>query len=330
MTAATSESIPAMTIFFAPIGSGLGDAIVGLPILQTLIAANSEPVCLVARSQRQMGLTAHIPGLAATVRECDLPQIKTAGDTFLNMRDHPLVRTWNWGSDAFARTYPGYFINEIQRVICTDLGIYPDFSRTVPLAHKVDPATRGKILLAAGTTSDHKSWPVDYWLILGQQLQEQGFDCLLLGEPERSKIVAQLIDSGISHYATETVSAAIDAISSARLVVAVDTGLMHIAVQQGIATAAIFNNLNTYMRPYANCHAIMAPRCQPECIAAVPDRVDLPVTYEWGWWDGKFEWCRVEPEKYCMYQVTPQMVLKTILGLKWPSALVGDGIGMQA
>lgn len=302
-----------MALYLAPIGSGLGDAIVSLPIIQWLLATAEAPVFLVARSERQLGLTERISKLAGTVRECDLPAVMQPCDRLINMRDHAMVRDFDWGSEKFAGQFPGFLINDIQRIICHDIGIFPDFSVAIPLTATKFESTQRKVLFVAGTTSDHKSWPVNHWLQLHEYLAERGIATAILGEINRSQTVSHLVASGVRHVETPTLNSAIDEVSNAALVVAVDTGLMHLAVQQGVQTIAIFNNLHTYLRPYSNCSPALAPRCQPECIPQHLDQPNWPTTYEWGWWDGKFEYCKAEPDKYCMNRIPVQQVFDLVM-----------------
>ena len=76
-----------MSIYLAPISRGLGDLIVCLPILHSLIAQGEETY-LITRCHLQEGLDAAISGLAGSIKESDFkPDTLLASDRFINLRD---------------------------------------------------------------------------------------------------------------------------------------------------------------------------------------------------------------------------------------------------
>ena len=61
---------------------------------------------------------------------------------------------------------------------------------------------------------------------------------------------------------------AVDLLTSCRAVVGIDTGLTHIAVQQGTPTLTICRHGSVYMRPWSHCRVLRGGPCTAECAAA--------------------------------------------------------------
>lgn len=304
-----------MAIYIAPIGSGFGDVVVSFPILQGLIA-NGEKVHLVARSPRQEGFLKVIPGLFGSIREPDLKtQSLSPADRYFNFREHSIQMDWVWGSAEFEQYMPKARINGILEKICSDFGIPTDFSELTPLPYHTDSRSKGRVLFVPGTTGNNKEWSVENWLQLENRLREIGFDISIVGEPERSALVSELIQLGLDWISTPTVAQVIDTISSAKLVVSVDTGVMHLAVNQGIPTIALFNNPPIYERSYDNCFSLVANACQAEClIDPSVDKPNIKTEYvKWQWLDGERGVCKAAPEKHCMRTITVEMVMDIVL-----------------
>ncbi len=281
----SAASPPPGRIYFAAIANGMGDLIVCLPALQWLIST-SVPVVLVLRSPEQAGLAGRIEGLAGTIEEVDFDEGSLGDDeVYINMRAHPLQADHIWGSAEFESKYPGYKIIDVLKGIGADWRIGADYDELVPLPHKTVAACCDKILLIPGSAGRVKCWPTQHWFSLAKELEKDGLDCLVLGQPEKCDIVAELTGVAASggatpvlpHFPTPTLADALDAISSARLVVAVDTGLMHMALHQGIATVALFRSNTMFLRPGFHCRNLVAPQCDPACLkqefSAVPNRM---------------------------------------------------------
>lgn len=300
--------------FLAPIGSGVGDVVVAMPVLRRLIADSDKPVFLVARGPRQLGFEARIAGLAGCVREVDLARILQKGDTYINLRDHQLQKNYDWYGEKFAREYPGFHINDIMREVCSSFSIYPDFSQFPRFSFNPLPQYKNVVALVPGTTVDSKSWPSESWCKLHDEFRRRGQTAILLGEPQRSGIVADLIAIGIEHVQTPSIGDAIDVISSSAAVVSVDTGLMHIAVQQGIPTVALFNSVHTYFREASHCRAVLAPDCADECRARFTGDPHFPVEYkQWVWSDCEFDSCKAAVR--CMTRIPVDEVLEAFAQL---------------
>jgi heptosyltransferase-1 len=116
----------------------------------------------------------------------------------------------------------------------------PDYGIAVPPAPTPGPTA---ILLTA-TSRDDKLWPEAHWVALGRELQARGLLCLLPAgndaERERAARLAGQIPqarllppSGLGELASH--------LAAARIVVGVDTGLVHLAAALGRPTLALFS-----------------------------------------------------------------------------------------
>jgi hypothetical protein len=299
--------------YLAPIGSGIGDVIVALPVFEWLIARDEGPVYLVARGPRQLGFDGCISGLAGVVREVDLPEviaqkINDEEACYINLRDHDIQRNYDWYGEKFSRDYPGFLITDIMAEVCRSFGLTPDFTRFPKLTSYYVRDVANKVAIIPGATSDFKALPAATWKSVIRELEKDGLQAIMLGEAERSPVVAELVEAGVAHYPTPLIQDAISALSSVRACISVDTGLMHIAVQQGTPTVAVFNNVHTYYRAAANCRPVFGPRCADECLAETGSKFPYPVEYpEWVWWEGVYEHCK--SARPCMTQVRAEDIL---------------------
>jgi ADP-heptose:LPS heptosyltransferase len=231
--------------------------------VQSLIRRD-ETVYLVVRSQSHVALTERVKGLAGSILEWQFtPGQMRPGDVFFDMRNHPLQKDYWWGSDRFMRAYPTYRINDILEHICRDLTIDIDLQRLDPLSFTAMNELSQSVLLVPGSAFSFKCWPTYNWLELAFALKDQVY---VLGEPDRSQAVSELIESGLRHLPTPTLGDALNAVSSAKAVVAVDTGLMHLAVHQGVSTVALYRHHPIYQRDFAHTRAVIAAvPCAPSC-----------------------------------------------------------------
>ena len=98
-------------------------------------------------------------------------------------------------------------------------------------------------VLLTATSRDDKLWPETDWIALGQHLAKRGLLCLLPGgnalELARAARLAESIPNA-SAMAAQGLSALAKTISSATVVVGVDTGLVHLAAALGRPTVAIY------------------------------------------------------------------------------------------
>lgn len=308
-----------LAYYVAPISSGLGDLVVSLPAIQALIKTG-KPTYLISRTPMQEGLENRIPGLAGQIRETEFDVNKLSSeDTYFNMRNHPLQTDYIWGSKEFEEQYPGYKITEVMKGICQDFGIAANFETLEPLPFALRKDVAGAIILVVGSAGIVKCWPSNYWIQLSEELKAKGYRVLMVGQPERSPIVRECIRAGLSLLETPTMSDALDVLSSARCVVAGDTGLMHLAVQQNIPTVALFRYNIMFMREYPHVTSIVAPICHQECInieySAVPNKVVTFHSFEenkdklyWETWSCT----REDWKERCMAAIKPSSVLAAL------------------
>ncbi|HEY9714110.1 MAG TPA: glycosyltransferase family 9 protein [Chroococcales cyanobacterium] len=255
-----------MTNYIAPISWGLGDLIVSLPAVQSLIATG-QPTYLVTRHSLQTGLSSRITGIAGEVSESALKDIRLGpADRYFNLREHPLQTDYFWGSPEFSESFPSYKIDDILSRIANDLGLECDFGRLQPLAYNHDNRVTDAVLLIPGSDGQYKWWPTANWLEIFQCLKERGIRSYVIGQPESCPAVKELLSRGIPWIETATLSDAVDAISSAQAVLAVDTGLMHLSVNQGIPTVALYRPDPIYIRHHDHVVAITGGLCAADCL----------------------------------------------------------------
>jgi hypothetical protein len=265
-------------LYVAPISFGLGDLVVSLPVVQALIADGERSryeTWLVARSASQAGLSKRIPGLAGYVDEETLPRVAGA-DRVVDLRDHPLQRDHWWGSPEFERAVGRLDINQILERIANDFGIEADFSAPTALPSSLVPGLDDTVLLVTETDGPAKAWPADKWASLAAELRPR-FD---VQQVTRTSAGGNLGALSVPALAVSNLEVAVDALSSCRGVVGVDTGLTHIAVQQGTPTVTICRHDSVYFRPWPHARALRGGPCDAACLAeerasAYNDRVSL-------------------------------------------------------
>jgi len=244
--------------YVAPVSFGLGDLVVCLPAIQAMIERGEE-TWLVVRSDSQARLADHIAGLAGWV---DNDSFDRDG-RFIDLRDHPLQRDWWWGSDAFEESFGPLSINDILERICADLDIPADFTRPIPLPATPRPEFAKSVLLVTETDGVSKHWSASCWAAIADELGARGLDPRVM-----TRDVAPSLGD------------AVDILSSARAVIGIDTGLTHLAAQQGTPTVTICRPPPVYFRPWPHTRAVVGARCDDACVAAEKeyaynDRVDL-------------------------------------------------------
>jgi hypothetical protein len=246
----------------APLSFGLGDLVVSLPAIQALIAQKSS-VWLIARAPTQRLLAERIEGLAGVVDEdavtCQL------GDRVVDLRDHPLQRDFWWGSAVFEEAFGRLTINDILGRICADFDIEIDLSKPVPLLARPRSGLDGAILLVHETDGADKELPAQHWARVAHSLRDDGYEVLQVRKgPEPA--APSLAD--IPVLVVPTPGDAVDVLSACRGVVGIDTGLTHIAVQQGVPTVAICQHASVHVRAWPHCRVLRAHPCTDECLAA--------------------------------------------------------------
>jgi heptosyltransferase-1 len=116
----------------------------------------------------------------------------------------------------------------------------PDYGIAAPPAP--GPASATAMLLTA-TSRDDKLWPQERWTAVGRSLHERGLTCLLPAgsktERERATQLAEAIPGAIALQPL-TLQELGGQIANARIVIGVDTGLVHLAAALGRPTLALF------------------------------------------------------------------------------------------
>jgi hypothetical protein len=266
-------------VYVAPVSFGLGDLVVSLPAVQALIdeaRRGQGEVWLVARSTAQGALAERIEGLTGWVAE-DAFDRSAGGDRFVDLRDHPLQRDYWWGSAEFEAAFGQLSINDILARICTDFAIDADFTRPQPLAARPRPELGSTVLLVADSDGPTKRWPADRWAAVAARVRDIGLGVRVV---TRDEVPAELDAAGIDAAPAPTPGDAVDVLGAARAVVGVDTGLTHIAAQQGTPTVTISRANAVYFRPWPHTRLVRAEPCDDVCLAveneyAYNDRVDL-------------------------------------------------------
>ncbi|TRZ92574.1 MAG: lipopolysaccharide heptosyltransferase I [Rhodocyclaceae bacterium] len=120
------------------------------------------------------------------------------------------------------------------------VSVEPDYGLAVPPA---PTSERRQAVLLTATSRDDKLWPEQRWIALGCHLREQGLTSLLPGgsasERQRAERIAQAIPDAIALPPLSLRDLAAQ-LAAARIVVGVDTGLLHLAAALGRPTVALF------------------------------------------------------------------------------------------
>ena len=252
-------------VLVAPISFGIGDLVVSLPAIQALTAHGIQrgaQTWLVARSPAQRRLAPRIFGLAGCVDEASFH--RGDRDQLVDLRDHPMQRDFWWGSPAFEQEFGPLDINEILQRICVDLGIAVDFSRPVPLEAQPRVELADAVLFVNETDGPDKAWPAERWAAVAAELVASGLE---VRQVTRSECTPDMRATGIPELRVPTLGDAVDVLTSCRAVIGIDTGLTHIAAQQGTATVLVCRQGSVYFRPWDHCRVLRGGRCTEECVA---------------------------------------------------------------
>jgi Glycosyltransferase family 9 (heptosyltransferase) len=254
---------PVRRRFVAPVSFGLGDLVVSLPVVQAAVTAgrcSGTETWLVTRSHGQAVLAERVSGLAGTVAEDDIAI--GVSDALVDLRDHPLQRDYWWGSPEFVAAYGPLSINEIIARIGADLGVVGDFSTPVPLESMHRPDAEGLVLFVADADGTTKRWAVQRWVELATVLGRRGLDVAVVTRGEGGNA---LVGRGLASFVAATPGDAVDALSACRAVVGVDTGLTHIAAQQGTPTVTLSRKPAVYFRAWDHTRLVSGSVCDPAC-----------------------------------------------------------------
>jgi hypothetical protein len=304
-----------MNYYFAPVAEGLGDLLLTLPVLHCLIKTG-RPTYLVLRSPKQSGVAQSIPGLAGWLEEPEFLKRKLGVDEqFINLRNHPIITENVMGSDSFFEKFGRLTIVDVIERIAIDLidneilrGI--DLKQSIPFEFERQSNAAGKILFVPGSAGDFKCWNTSSWIELYDALAEAGLAAAVVGQPEKSPEVKALIDSGLPWISTPTFQAAVDVVSSARAMVSVDTGLLHLAIQQGIPGVGLYLQRSIFVRPEENCFHVVAPDCNKKCLGWIHMPPNPTVTFP-VFEDFRFAPCEVASER-CMDSISVASVFQAV------------------
>jgi hypothetical protein len=258
-------------VYVAPISLGLGDLVVSLPAIQALIAHSQHDgteTWLVARSDAQTALADRIAGLTGWVNEQSFDRAHHDG-RFVDLRDHPLQRDWWWGSPEFEHAFGALTINDILSRICADLHIAADFTQPIPLTASPRPEYRSSVLLVTESDGGSKQWPVEAWKSLTDTLRARGFAVRMI---TRDEVAPELRVLGVAPARAPSPGDALDVLGSAAAVIGIDTGLTHLAVQQGTPTVTICGTPAVFFRPWPHARVVAGDRCDDACIASERQR----------------------------------------------------------
>ncbi|MGB7052315.1 MAG: glycosyltransferase family 9 protein [Acidimicrobiales bacterium] len=212
------------------------------------------------RSQSQVGLAERVSGLAGTVPEGDAAI--SSPESLIDLRDHPLQRDYWWGSPEFEAAYGQLSINDIIARIGADLGVVGDFSAPAPLEFRGRPDAEGLVLLVADADGTAKQWAAERWVELAAAIGRRGMPVAVVTRGEGRH---QLVDRGIAGLVAATPGDAVDVLSSCRAVVGIDTGLTHIAAQQGTPTVTLCRTPAVYFRDWDHTRLVAGSTCDPTC-----------------------------------------------------------------
>ena len=264
--------------YVAPVSFGLGDLVVSLPAIQAVVAEGGRTgaeTWLVTRSPAQALLAGRIDGLTGCVPEAAFDRSSSAarGDRVLDLRDHPLQRDHWWGSAEFEHEFGPLGINEILHRICVDLGIDADFTRPVALRSSPRPDVRDTVLLVAETDGPSKRWPAPRWEALAAGIRASGADVRrVVRSAGGDRADGGAGPLSIDEVVAPTPGDAVDVLTSCRAVIGVDTGLTHLAAQQGTVTITLSRAGNVFVRSWPHCRTVTGRRCDPECAALDAER----------------------------------------------------------
>jgi ADP-heptose:LPS heptosyltransferase len=151
-----------------------------------------------------------------------------------------------------------------------------------------------------------KRWTADRWAALAEGVGDLGLQARLLTRDETSP---DMRAAGIKATRAPTPGDAIDVLSACRAVIGVDTGLTHIAVQQGTPTVTICRANTIFVRRWPHARAVMGDPCDDACTSlekdyAYNERVSLR-GFQW-----KPRICPVQGR--CLDPVQPADVLRAL------------------
>jgi len=168
------------------------------------------------------------------------------------------------------------------------------------------PPDRHFAVLLPGTNWPSKRWPVEYFAALVEPLQkDHGLTCVVAGAPADAEMAAK-IPGAINLVGKTTLRQTVALLSRAKLVIANDSGPMHIAAALGVPLVTVFGPTNPVRTgPFGRMDSVLrlAMECSPCYSRQCPLR-----------------------HHNCLKLITPQMVLQqaaaamaTTPATSWPA-----------
>lgn len=301
-----------MTYFITPPSFGIGDLVVSIPIVQQLISRGHE-TAIIAHSNDHLCLAQRIDGLKEMVLSSEFAVRKHAfDDIHLDFRAHPLQRNYWWISNDFASKFPRYKIGDILKHMCRDFGVYYDKALLHPLISQPRKETLGKIIFIPGSAGSSKCWPSEHWFELNMRLRALGFGTVMIGRPRDLFPMRRLIKDGLKWHVPASLDEALDFISSAHAVISVDTGLMHLSIQQSRTTIGIYKHSPLYLREFPHSFPVIAKEpCFGACYKEQMKATGGLLPGEQPAFRMR-DWDCINPESGCMASIGPESVLKAV------------------
>ncbi len=288
-----------------PISFGLGDIVFSLPIIQALIEKKYN-TWAVYKNEIQKDLLFSLPGLSGSISELGLACLPS-NTQLIDLRDHYLQKNYWWGGSSFKADYPDFYINDISKVIASDFGLPFDFENLRPLSFQQINGLNNTIIFIPGSDGPYKCWLDNYWLELAENLNKINYNVVVIGQIDSSQAVRNLIAGGLKHEPTPSIQDAINIISSCLAVVSIDTGLGHLAVQQGINTVLLLRPDSVFYRPYKHSAKLNGYACSEICINNYDDRIETSLNQNLDTYVGLE--CKANYRQECMSKITPEMVI---------------------
>ncbi|TML62702.1 MAG: glycosyltransferase family 9 protein [Actinobacteria bacterium] len=165
----------------------------------------------------------------------------------------------------FERAVGRLGINDILARICTDFGLDANFTRPRPLRARPRPGLEESVVLVTDSDGAFKHWSAEHWSSLASEVRAWGLDARVV---TRSRPAVALGGDGIAAVCAPTPGDAVDVLTACRAVVGLDTGLTHIAAQQGTPTVTISRASSVYFRPWPHTRVVTGTACDDACVAA--------------------------------------------------------------
>jgi ADP-heptose:LPS heptosyltransferase len=120
------------------------------------------------------------------------------------------------------------------------------------------------VLLVTESDGPSKQWSVESWKAVSDSIRARGLDVRLLTRDEAAPTMRGL---GAGAARAPSIGDALDALDSAAAVIGIDTGLTHLAAQQGTPTVTVCRAPAVFFRPWPHTRAVVGDPCDDRCVA---------------------------------------------------------------